>query len=438
MVHIAVCRFSCNVHSGMPATTLTFDQAVTLPVVWTTAHYCFVQANIRSVQVVLVHAASGGVGLVSVEWASMARATAYATASSIAKHVVLRSCNIVNLSSSRSSAACTLLLPPRLQGRRLHSLVNALSSDLISVSLGLLASQGVFVEIGKNNIWSHGRTLASRPLVDFVAVAIDEGCRDCPGWNMDPWWFNRELRQLSARVQDEVVQSLLLEAIAFEEHTVQAAFRLLQRGANLGKVVVRVGQRASMAKKRQTASIEMQSLMHMPGRWQDAEPGTLIRLDMDAERGVAVVELNDPERFNTMGLALGYDLNCAVSHLRCLGGICALTMQGAGSTFCAGGNPYASGGSTLLVQSSRALLASVQGFVNVRGLCLPVVCVVHGAMIGGAAAIFLHADLRIAETEATFQHGNLSRGVCPIVGYSRTLQIAVGAPYARRYYLYAC
>ena len=39
-------------------------------------------------------------------------------------------------------------------------------------------------------------------------------------------------------------------------------------------------------------------------------------------------------------------------------------------------------------------------------------------MVGGAAAIFLHADVGIAESEATFQHANLSRGVCPVAGAS--------------------
>ena len=61
----------------------------------------------------------------------------------------------------------------------------------------------------------------------------------------------------------------------------------------------------------------------------------------------------------------------------------------------------------LLISSACA----IQGFVAVRGLRVPVVCAVHGSMIGGAAAIFLHADLRVAESEATFQHGNLSRGL---------------------------
>ena len=56
-------------------------------------------------------------------------------------------------------------------------------------------------------------------------------------------------------------------------------------------------------------------------------------------------------------------------------------------------------------------------------------------MVGGAAAIFLHTDLRVAAREATFQHGNLSRGVCPVAGYSCTLQAAIGTPHAHWYYL---
>ena len=58
-----------------------------------------------------------------------------------------------------------------------------------------------------------------------------------------------------------------------------------------------------------------------------------------------------------------------------------------------------------------------------------------GAMIGGAAAIFLQTDTRVADRSATFQHGNLSRGVCPVAGYSHTLLSAVGVPHAFDYYL---
>ena len=68
----------------------------------------------------------------------------------------------------------------------------------------------------------------------------------------------------------------------------------------------------------------------------------------------------------------------------------------------------------LLASLACVLYESIRGFVALRELCVPAVAAVHGAMIGGAAAIFLQTDQRIAERGSTFQHGNLSRGVCPV------------------------
>ena len=196
MILTAACPSSLvHLHSGIP--WLAFDQAVTLPVVWITAHYCFLQVQLHAMQDVLVHAASGGVGLVSVEWIMGARATTYATAGGIAKHALLRSCSVVRLSSSRNAAVCAAHLSSLFQGHRLHSLMSALSNDFVPISLGILASQGMLLEVGKNHVWSHSRSLAAQPCVDYVAVAVDDGCRDCQGWNNDPWWFNGELLQLS-------------------------------------------------------------------------------------------------------------------------------------------------------------------------------------------------------------------------------------------------
>ena len=96
-----------------------------------------------------------------------------------------------------------------------------------------------------------------------------------------------------------------------------------------------------MVEERRTPSIEMQSLIHSPGKARDTGQGTLILLSIDLERGVAVVDLHDPERFNTITDTLGVDMTRAISHLSRIGGIRALTLQGAGSTFCAGGNQCA-------------------------------------------------------------------------------------------------
>ena len=116
----------------------------------------------------------------------------------------------------------------------------------------------------------------------------------------------------------------------------------------------------------------------------------------------------------------------AVAKLRAQGTARVLALQSAGTVFCAGGNPFASRGARSLAAFVQGLRASFEGYVGLATLRVPVVCAVHGAMVGGAAAIFLQTDVRVADRSATFQHGNLSRGVCPIAGYSRSLVEVVG------------
>ena len=323
------------VHSAMPA-SLAFEEAVTLPILWTTAHGCFLQMRLRSMQSVLVHAASGGTGLLCVEWARRLRVATYGTAGSVAKHSLLRSCNLERLSSSRDAASTATVLSRLLSGYRLHSLVNALSNDFVSVSIGLLSSRGVFVEIGKNRIWSQNRSFAVRSSLGRVVIAVDEGCLGCPGWNMNVWWFNTELCQLSKSVQTGEVQPLLLEACILEMHAVQAALRLLQRGANFGKVVVQMRWRKSMFEQSQQAlAAEIETFHRRPERRADGD--SLVHLSMNATTGVAVVELHDPARFNTMSAALGEDMSLVMNHLRQRrGSFSGLILQGAGSIFCAG------------------------------------------------------------------------------------------------------
>ena len=166
-----------------------------------------------------------------------------------------------------------------------------------------------------------------------------------------------------------------------------------------------------------------------------ADPSSLVRLAIDANSGVALLELNDAQRFNTMGSAMNDDFARAVDHLRLCHSMRAVTWQGAGTVFCAGGNPYGSKNIASYGESCQRVLGQAHGFACLRELCVPIACAVHGPMIGGACAIFLHADVLVAESASTFQHGNLSRGVCPIAEYSRTLQAAIGAPAAAEFYL---
>ena len=125
--------------------------------------------------------------------------------------------------------------------------------------------------------------------------------------------------------------------------------------------------RKPMAEELRVPILEAQ----LKGRGEErrTDLGTLVCLEIDAEGGVAVLELHDPQRFNTMGWALGDDMTRSVNHLHQLGGVRAVTLQGAGSTFCAGGNQYNSSGLASLTASSQHLLKSIQ-------VCLLTTCLV--------------------------------------------------------------
>ena len=114
----------------------------------------------------------------------------------------------------------------------------------------------------------------------------------------------------------------------------------------------------------------------------------------------------------------------------------AVVLRGAGAHFSAGGNPYAHHkGSAPLAAAAAALRHTFAGFASLRALAVPLVCAVHGTVIGGGNAACLSCDYIVAEGSATFEHGNLVRGVCPLGGFSRTLPHVTGRARALSMYL---
>ena len=88
-----------------------------------------------------------------------------------------------------------------------------------------------------------------------------------------------------------------------------------------------------------------------------------------------------------------------------------------------------------LAASAYSCEALLDGFVQLHALQIPIVCAVHGKLIGAALAASLNADYIVSHADATFCHGNIVRGVCPLGTLSQTLVKAVGRGRALRMYL---
>ena len=133
---------------------------------------------------------------------------------------------------------------------------------------------------------------------------------------------------------------------------------------------------------------------------------------------------------------MGGDLLLAAEQLAACGaGVRAVVIRGAGAHFSPGGNHYRNEGDAPLAAAAAALRRLFAGFAALQALAVPLVCAVHGTVIGGGIAACLNCDYIVAESSTTFEHGNLVRGVCPLGGLSRTLPHTAGRARALAMYL---
>lgn len=125
--------------------------------------------------------------------------------------------------------------------------------------------------------------------------------------------------------------------------------------------------------------------------------------------GVALLELDDPDRYNALTTAMVGELRAVFADLRDDRTVRAVVLAGRGRGFCAGANmtgddttpPEAQDrgpvGAIHFIQDNLAQL-----MLAIHELPQPVIAAVHGAAVGGGLAISLAADLRVASDDAVF------------------------------------
>jgi enoyl-CoA hydratase len=150
--------------------------------------------------------------------------------------------------------------------------------------------------------------------------------------------------------------------------------------------------------------------------------------------GLALVELDDPERYNALTTGMVTELKETFARIRTDRTVRVVVLAGRGRGFCAGANmagdddPPASAkdrGPVGLIQMMQEHLAEL--ILAVHELPQPVIAAVHGAAVGGGLALSLAADLRVASTDAFFGAHFIRVGLSSCdVGTSYTLPRVVG------------
>ena len=210
---------------------LSDAQAVSIPNAFLTAHHCLVEVGkIKAGDRVLIHAATGGVGLAAVQIAQNSGAEIFATAGSEEKREFLRKLGVPHIFNSRTLDFANEI-PELTGGNGVDLVLNSLSGEFIAASFAVLAHKGRFVEIGKNDTWSDDRVVALGKSIQYTVVDL------APIIDYEPERIHSYFSNICRNVEQGVFRPLPTSVFEFEDSA--AAFRYMAQAKHIGKVVVR-------------------------------------------------------------------------------------------------------------------------------------------------------------------------------------------------------
>jgi acyl transferase domain-containing protein/NADPH:quinone reductase-like Zn-dependent oxidoreductase/acyl carrier protein len=206
-------------------------EAATIPAAALTVRLSFDWAQLKPGDKVLIHAASGGVGLAAVQMAQQCGATVFATASTY-KRATLRKLGVKYVYDSRTTDFADQILADT-DGAGVDVVLNSLTGEgFIEATLKATAHNGRFAEIAKRDIWSPEKMAEARADIAYEVVALDTVMFTEP----------ERIRDLLTEVSDGLANGIWtpLPAEIYPVTEARAAFRRMQQARHIGKIVVQM------------------------------------------------------------------------------------------------------------------------------------------------------------------------------------------------------
>lgn len=206
---------------------MTLCEAATLPAVVSTAYYCLIDvAKLTPEDTVLIHTASGGVGLSSIDVVKSIGAKIIATAGSKRKQNYLRSLGIEHIFNSRNTNYGDEVLKIT-NGRGVNVVLNSLTSEgFKEATLKACAHGARFIEMSKLSIWTPEEVHKLRPDVEYTIVDIS---------SERPEEWRRLIGSVQTLAKKKIVKPV--PYVRFDGVNVREALQYLQKARHIGKVV---------------------------------------------------------------------------------------------------------------------------------------------------------------------------------------------------------
>lgn len=216
---------------------MSFEVASTIPIVFCTAYYSLIDlGRLEKDESVLIHTAAGGVGQAAIIIAQKIGANIFATVGSVEKKMFLMSeYNIpegqIFFSRDLSFADC---VKTATNGKGVDVVLNSLAGSALQATWECVASFGRFIEIGKRDIVTNSTIEMAKfnesaifASVDLTLLAANK-----------PRLMKKLMKCVFGGFQDGSLRPIS-PTTTYSISRVEAAFRALQNGKVMGKIVVK-------------------------------------------------------------------------------------------------------------------------------------------------------------------------------------------------------
>ncbi|WP_326645235.1 SDR family NAD(P)-dependent oxidoreductase [Streptosporangium sp. NBC_01755] len=211
---------------------MDYTAAATLPVAFLTVRLALADRTMLSQgEVVLLHGATGGVGLAALQHARLVGAKVIATAGTADKRDLLRALGVEHVLDSRGLGFAGEVMAIT-GGRGVDVVLNSLAGEGLVRGLELLRPRGRFVELGKQDFHA-GTRLAMSALsgnINFLSVDLMQVLQQLP-----------EVTQSSLNEVAELVEAGAYQPLpyrAFPADRVAESFDLMKQSRHIGKIVL--------------------------------------------------------------------------------------------------------------------------------------------------------------------------------------------------------
>ncbi|CAL8118587.1 unnamed protein product [Orchesella dallaii] len=233
--------FGCNLESGaLPShvrtvedaivrkpKNFTFGECATLPAVFATAYYSLITvAKMQKGETILIHTASGGVGLSAIQIAQELGVKIIATAGSCRKRAYLRNLGIDHVFHSRNTNYEKEIMKVT-GGKGVDIVLNSLTGPgFKEASLNVCSRNARFIEMSKLSIWQPEEAKLLRSDVEYTIV-------DLTSVGLEVW--SMLFAKLDELMKGEKVKSI--PYVRFDGVHIREALTYLQKAKHIGKIV---------------------------------------------------------------------------------------------------------------------------------------------------------------------------------------------------------